>query len=61
MDGEVRGGGGWRTFMFRGKCQGVLTPEERKGVRVDADYIGGKAIEQGYEIQPPPVSWAGHS
>lgn len=50
MDGEVRGGGGWRTFMFRGKCQGVLTPEERKGVRVDDDYIGGKAIEQGYEI-----------
>lgn len=48
-------------FMYRGKCQGVLTPEERKGVRVDAGYIGAKAIEQGYETQPAPINCAGRS
>lgn len=46
-------------LMYRGKCQGVLTPEERKGIRVDAGYIGGKAIVQGYETQPAPTNWAG--
>lgn len=53
MDGEVRGGGEWRTFMFRGKRQGVLTPEERKGVRVDADYIGGRQWSRDMKSNQP--------
>lgn len=51
--GEVRGGGGWITFMFRGKCQGVLGPEERKGIRL--------MLVSRKETQPPPVSRVGHS
>lgn len=31
--GEVRGAGGWMTFTFRGKCQGVLGPKQGRGVR----------------------------
>lgn len=31
--GEVRGARRWITFMFRGKCQGVLGPEEGEGIR----------------------------
>lgn len=31
--GEVRGAGGWMTFTFRGKCQGILGPKQGRGVR----------------------------